>query len=77
MSAELLDGEDSKGTSIGAEMSVRNVMTLTLMSAEERDPDERGADMVSLVLRPDEAGLELAGQIRDAMQTWIDHVRGN
>lgn len=76
MSADLLDGEDEKGTIIGAEMSVHNVLTLTLFSNHDRDPDEQGPDTVDLVLLPNESGLALARRISETMQNWITHVEG-
>jgi len=46
------------------------------MSAEEeRDRGETGEEMVTVALRPNEAGLKVAQELRDALSEWIRHVK--
>ena len=76
MSSDLFDGEDAKGNSVSLSMNVANTLFLTAMSAEvERDRGETGEEMVTVALRPNEAGLKVAQELRDALSEWIRHVK--
>lgn len=67
MSADLLDLEDERGTSIILTMNVNNLLEITIMTA---------CDVYTYFrLKPDEDGFAKAEQISEALKEWVAHAR--